>query len=334
MKKSKGKFQPVPLKLQFVIPNGTNTNYIDISQCISKVTRKFLRQGLVWALAGGRIIMPPSAFPTGNAVYLSTLQHSWMVSNSWEKTFRAWDKQQKEAIAASGSQSSVAKYRDFKIYADKEHADAGSSSNLAPIQLGPGPNSPSGPYTNAIVVSQPVNDAEEWRYSQIVVPAQGVNPEEEFYLQMHGTDRVAATGDNTKALIVGYANSRAQPHNPDPVSTSVAESFLNDMFDYGDVNTEITINAQFNNDELPYDQLAYPGGAANFSNMENQVMVYGSNTIGVQSHTFTGFTAPCGLIRVDQIGSDDAGLTPNMILELELIPGHHRGYLAQPMMDM
>ena len=125
------KLEPVPLKMVFTIPAGTNTHYIDISQCASLLSRKFLRQGLNWAVGSVKLTMPNAASgQAGNAVYISTLQHSWTVSNAWKKTMAHWLRQQDEAVEASGSESAVSRYRDFKIFADELHFDAGEANNL------------------------------------------------------------------------------------------------------------------------------------------------------------------------------------------------------------
>ena len=59
------KLQPVPLTMTFDLGtldpsagggfNTTRSVYIDLSQCASLVSRKFFRQGLVWATAGMKL---------------------------------------------------------------------------------------------------------------------------------------------------------------------------------------------------------------------------------------------------------------------------------------
>ena len=100
----------------------------------------------------------------------------------------------------------------------------------------------------------------------------------------------------------------------------------------GDDFADVVDNATNTNDHLPYDQDEYVGANANFIEMENQCFAFNSNTISERQYTFSGFTAPCGLLRIDQLLSDDSG--QDLVIELSLVPGDHRGYLAQPMQDM
>ena len=331
-RKSRTKIQPVPLKLNFLIPAGTNTNFIDISQCVSVLSRKFLRQGLNGAIAGGRILMPnASTGQAGNAVYLSTLQHSWSVSNSWHKTQALWLKQQNDALEDAGMESISGKFRDFKIFADRSHVINTEANNLLPVNLGPGTTA--GPFPSAIVTtSSPL--AGEWLYSEIVIPNDSgiAGNTVEYKLHMHG-----ANGSGSKGILEGYSDSRAFPQSPDPAAPASPQiSFMSEMFDVGETMDDIVQNATNRNDELPYNQQDYPGGAGNYSQLENQVFVYNTNTIGITEYKFTGFSAPCGLIRIDQLYSDTDSSTnsSDLIIEIELMPGTHRGYLAEPMQDM
>jgi hypothetical protein len=324
-KKAK-KLEPVPTKLTFSIPAGTNTNYVDLSQCASMIGRKFFRQGLNWAIGGVRVTLPAaSTGQAGNAVYISTLQHSWTTSNSWKKAQAHWLKQQNEALAASGSEDTAARYRDFKIYADKTHAQSGASANLLPVGLGPGTGP--GPFPSAIVTTaSPL--AGEWEYSKVVVPNDGApGTTTEYDLMMHGADFGTVFG-----VAQGYAASRALPQSPDPRQQGPNNSFLSKMFDVGDDMTDIVQNAINTNNDLPYDQNDYPGGSTNYIEMENQCFVFNTNTIAERRYSFGGFTAPCGLLRIDQLYSDDT--SNDLIIEVMLVPGDHRGYLAEPMQEM
>jgi len=331
-RKSSKKMEPVPLKLNFMIPAGDNTRYIDISQSVSALSRKFLRQGLVWGIAGGRILMPSPSTPDGNGVYLSTLPHSWTMSNAWEKGMRAWLRQQREALANGDQESIKAKFNDFKIFADPYHRLQGFSNNILPRNLGP--QGVVGPFPSAVTYSSEVM-AGEWEASQIVIPnfgAPGTNYEP--YLTAIGDDVGGAGG--SISLIKAYQNSRSVPQSPDPTTPAGVtsnENYWSMMFDVGDNNEDIMDNVVGKNDELPYQQTEYPGGPVNLATLENQVAVINTNTVGFSEYRFTGFSAPCGLIRIDQIYSDDTSTFP-LIIELELMPGDHRGYLAEPMKDM
>jgi hypothetical protein len=317
------KMEPVPLRLIFKIPAGTSTDFIDISQCVSLLSRKFMRQGLLWAVGSVRVTMPAAdSSQAGNAIYISTVQNSWVATEAWQKAFRLWMRQQQEALEDSESEDSASRFRDFKVFGDSIHY---SSTNALPIGLGPGASA--GPYPSSIVTTAgPLTG--EWEYSQIVLPVDGGSGgTNERYLIMHGP-----SSGGYKGILSGYQNSRPVPQSPAPDGPDPATSWMNDMFDYGNVNTDVLANATEKNDELPYDQLAYPGADSNFISMENQAFFFNTNTIGERTYTSGGFTAPCGIIRIDQLYSDDQ--SNDLIVEVNLVPGDNRGYLAMPMQDV
>jgi len=81
-----GKIQPAAMTLSFATPDTSGGRYyIDLSQAASLANRRFYRQGINWAVAGIKVISAKSGtFSVGK------LPNSWVLSNSWEKSFRAW----------------------------------------------------------------------------------------------------------------------------------------------------------------------------------------------------------------------------------------------------
>jgi hypothetical protein len=134
------KIQPAVQKLWFAVPNWDGVSaddtrhHIDLSQCASLVNRRFYRQGVNWAVAnmtlhvvnqyGQQYVKP------GQSVSVNKLPNTWVMSNSWEKGFRAWERMNKDAL--SEAQSVKPKFMDFKIYADDDHETSGVSNNLLP----------------------------------------------------------------------------------------------------------------------------------------------------------------------------------------------------------
>jgi hypothetical protein len=57
-----------------------------------------------------------------------------------------------------------------------------------------------------------------------------------------------------------------------------------------------------------------------------------STTIGGMTRVKGGLF-PCGLIRIDHTNSSTTNEV-NLAIQLELVPGSHRGYLAEPMTEM
>lgn len=315
------KSQPVPLKLNYRIGSDQSTAFIDIMKDVSMLSRKFFRQGKLVPLANIRLTVPAALTTSaGNGVYISTIQSSWAVSNAWQKSFAMWQKQARQAIEDSGSESTVARFRDFKIYLDKEHQTTG---NLLPVNLGP--FNQVGPFPTAVVTA-PSPLTGEWQYSQIAVPNDGaVGVTNNYSLTMHGAD----TG-STKGMILGYAQSRSVPQSPDPVGPSVSTSWMNQMFDDGDNNANVMSLVQSFNDDLPYDQSNYPGADINYIYPENRAFILNSSTVGVRQYNTGSMVVPCGLLRIDQIYQGDGDL----ILEVELLPGDDRGYMLADMQEM
>lgn len=279
-------------------------NFIDLSQCASVVNRRFYRQGLNWAVQGFSLASAPAA--TGG-IRILKLPNTWAVSNSWHKVYAAWKRQQDEAVKAAGAESAVATYRDFKISMDVPHH---LGVNLLPLDAA------GGAYKTG-----------EWDKSQIVIPNDGgvVGTTAEYELHMVGPD--VAT---SKGMIQNYALSRSVPHSPDPAHLAVEDSLFSEMFNVGMDDSEVVDNATDSNDHLPYDQDEYPGGSTNAPTLEvSSAAGVSATTIGNITR-IAGSNFPCGLINVEVTGATLAGSA----LQIHLVPGYHRGYLAEPMQDM
>ena len=308
------KLQPAVMTLNF-----TGDGYIDLSQCASIVNRRFYRQGLQWAVAGFTVELD-NQVTTGN-IRIETLPTTWVCSNAWHKVFAAWKKQQDEALETS--ESAKARFNDFKIFMDTVHGDAGFSANLLPT-FGDG----TGQFTPG-----------KWDASQIVVPnsaADGsgsdVDPSE-YYLHMVGAGRPAGS----RGIIAGYAYSRSVPQSPDPAlpapggfpNLTNENNWIRNMFDVGNDDQEVLENAALHNNDLPYPQNDYPGGPIQAAGLQlhSAFKASGSNVIA-NRFSIPGCIVPCGLIKF----SNDTGV--NARLQIHLVPGDHRGYMAEPMQDM
>jgi len=217
--------------------------YIDLSQVTSIMNRRFYRQGINWAVSGIKILA--AAF-TG-AVQVSKLPNTWVMSNAWEKGFRAWKRQQDEVLEDGDQESVRAKFNDFKIYMDANHLSDGIASNLLPADdLG-----------NAAV-------AGEWQASQIVIPNFGTpGTNWEPHILAVG-DYVPGSGTSGAiSLIKAYESSRSTPQSPDPAvpgSLTNTDNIWRALFDVGDNNEDVLLNVIGKNNDLPYPQDDYPGG--------------------------------------------------------------------------
>jgi hypothetical protein len=303
--------EPSVMRLRFGVPGDEGLpvvpRYIDISQCVSIVNRRFYRQGLNWAVGGFRI-----AGGSTGTVYISKLQNTWVTAAAWRKSMYVWKKQQDEALARTDSEETVARFRDFKIHANLQHSVNGFAGNLTPLN--------DNPFVNTLY------SLGEWQHSRIVIPNDGApGVTGQYRLIMHGPD----SGVN-KGMIEGYADARSVPQSPAPDGPNIEQSWMQEMFDVGADSGEVALNAQNTNDELPYDQLDYPGGATNAPGMELHRIVSftPSNTTGYTWLNVAGTNFPCGLIEIANANAEMLGL------EVLLVPGNHRGYLAESMKDM
>jgi len=312
--------QPAVKSVVFGVPAhegvGHTTHYVDISESVSRVCRRSYRQGLNWAV--GSISIYVEAGTVGDVSFYK-LPDTWCVSNAWHKAYALWQEQRREALKESPSLS--AKWSDFKIFAEPEHVANGFAANLDPID------------SNAVPFM-----AGEWMQSDIVVPLDGgaggsaVAPE--VSLHMIG-DNVPPGQFNpatttSAGLITAYAQSRAQVLAPDPVQPAGANlSLYNELSMHDEISEAALHNATAENNEPPYDIANFPGGAVNAPTLEfvDGWSNPGTNSVSNQKH-LSGTNFPCGLIKIDN------SLNGAMTLVLHLVPGTHRGYLAEPMQDM
>ncbi len=305
---------------------GNGDQYVDLSQCASLMNRRFYRQGLNWAVSSIKVITT-----TAGTVVVSKLPETWIMSNSWEKGFRNWQRMNDEAL--SETESIRPRFLDFKIFADATHHQAGFSANLLPTSAD----------GTAI--------AGEWSSSKYVIPLGNQDPgdTEEFEVIATGASFPgnSPVGENLNAvsLIEGYAASRGLPNVLDPNAPADAadsqgidpENWLQALFNEGTDQSEIVLSDMitenniapypFENDGVNNDTM-YPGGANQLQGLQiHDIDTVTSTTIGGITR-IKGGMFPCGLIKINYDG--DA----SYLLQIDLVPGTHRGYLCEPMTEM
>jgi hypothetical protein len=320
------KMQPAVTRLWFHINSRNTSNYIDLSLAASAANRRFYRQGLSWAVAGMTLHTAPDSETTtvtGN-FDVSKIPETWMAANAHTMVKNIWMKSQDQVL--DDQPSIAAKYRDFKIYMDDDMVGA--------IRQGVGSN--------------PANDGEilmpidrrnltalpgEWVYSTIQLPnAGGSGAPTEVNLHMVGAN--VTTGTQSRGLITGYGLARSRPQLVDPnVPSDVG--WITDVFDVADNLDEIRLDVADNNDLPPYrvgdtqtgttDEY-YPGGENNQPNTQlHTVEFISGTTVGGKTHV-NGGIFPCGLIRFDWAITQ---AETSMFLAVDLVPGTHKGYLAE-----
>ncbi len=332
-KRMKSKIQPAVQTLTFATSNITQGNtgifYIDLSQCASLVNRRFYRQGLNWAVSGIKVLT------TGQgSVAIQKLPNTWVMSNAWEKGFRAWQEMIKNATDEAGTQSIKGKFLDFKIYADREHHRQGFGSNLLPTSA----DSATGTSFTAT--------AGQWQPAEIEVPSltgAAVSQAWEIIAVGPNNPGAGASGLDAKSLITGYANSRALPDVTDPNvpddASDVGANWMMSMFTDGtQQDSDVTAMLEVTGDRSPYPyendgthtDTMYPGGETQLPTLQTHDFEFiTSTTIGGTTH-LKGGNFPCGLMCFTWTPTESA----NLIIQLDLVPGDHRGYLCESMTEM
>jgi len=327
------KIQPSVMTFNIPLPRVTTerTKFLDLSQISSILNRRFMRQGLNWAVAGFTLHTTAGS----GSLDIAKIPSTWSVSNGWHKAFAAWNKQQMDAIEEAGAESAVAKFRDFKIFADIKHVSNGFGNNLMPGIKD----------ATALLPGWVTAAPGEWEPSEIVVPniippggaadpLMTIDPAE-YLLHMVGVNN---NGGTSRGIVEGYADSRAYPQSPDPVSPPIesSQNWLRDMFDVGNDTSEITENATSRNDNLPYLQVEYPNGEVQIPGLDFHDTINITTTTVSGKSSAKGGNFPCGLIRIkydSSLGATEAGVFVS-VLQVNLVPGHHKGYLCEPMQDM
>jgi hypothetical protein len=353
--------EPMPLTLTFATAQGSagvpQVNYIDLSQCAALAGRKFLRQGLNYGVAS---IKCTSLLAGNIAVY--KLPNTWVMANAWMKAFSAWTRMNNDALEET--ESLRPRFLDFKIYADAEHHAAGSIANLLPVSIAStipavAGSTFAGEWEYSKIFIPNATNAAPATTQDFDIIATGAS--------FPGVS--AATGHDALSAIEGYAASRLLPNVLDPNTPDDAEdtggatpeNWMSAIFNEGNVQMSEVIeeltsenniapypfengldtnqflpntglpNPNFN---LPFVDTMYPGGANQMQGLEwhDFAQIYQTSaTTNVGITTIKGGSFPCGLIKFTWTPTEG---TPNLVLQINMIPGSHRGYLAEPMQEM
>lgn len=302
-KRYKGpRMDPAVMRMSFDMIG--DVHYLDLSQCASILNRRFYKQGIQWAVA--RITFVDTLGTANGTVNVQKLPTSWVVGNAWKKGQAVWDQMNEHAMEfAEGVKP---RYYDYKIHMDTSHVAGGFASNLLPVNVTPA-------------------TAGEWLASEYVIPDEGTNTVTSFNVKMTGGD-----DGNAKGLVTGYALSRALPFDPDPRTFgNLSENWMSQVFNQGTLQTsEVLDDLEATNDGLPYDENYWGGGALPYNEIVDEVVFRNTAQRPAPGSRLSigGFTAPCGLIRIDQLAGS------NIRMYVDLVPGTHRGYLCEPMGDM
>ncbi len=328
-RRTSNKIEPAVLTIPLIaqaLPGVLTKKFIDLSQIASLMNRRFYRQGINWAVAGFKVTAAHNTVTPSGTVFVNKLPNTWVMSNAWEKGMRAWLKMNREALAET--ESVRPRFMDYKIYADEAHFDAGFGANWLPSGYQAGEWSPS-----KVVI--PFGPASPGNTNEVEIKAVGAN-------YNGGSDAVVG-------LIAGYANSRALPQEFDPnapsdsddASGSTPENWLAATFNDGTDQTSVVIEDNLlENNQAPYPfegdgtftDTMYPGGETQAPYLEaHDFQLLSGTSIGGTTR-LKGGNFPAGLIEVSYFNDTDEEATISLLIDL--VPGHHRGYLCEPMTEM
>ena len=317
------KIQPAELKIALQM-RSSGYHYVDLSQCASILNRRFYRQGLNWAVSHFTFykITPTEAGSQG--VGVSKLPNSWVMSNAWEKSFRLWQQMIKNSTDESGAQSIKGKFLDFKVYMNAAHHSAGVAANLLPVDSVPNTSTPG-----------------EWTMSDITIATDGTGAAVDYELIAIGPNDpgVAPTsGKDAKSLIQGYVDFRALPYTQDPnVPADASLNWMIGVFDEANAQDRAVINMlESNGDQAPYPyegdgtstDTMYPGGETQLPAARVVGAAYFNAGTNANKVIVEGDNFPCGLVELYSATDDTVSVI------VHLVPGSHRGYLAESMTDM
>lgn len=329
------KIQPAVKTMSFILNSGTS--FIDLSQCASLLNRRFYRQGLNWAVGGFRISKATPTETGSSFVNISRLPDTWILSNSWEKSFRAWSKMIDKSTEET--ESIKPRFLDYKVYMNDEHHAVGFAGNLLPrVNQG---------FTASLG---------EWESSKIIIPdttlVGNARQREVVAIGDNYPGTSPVTGFSAVSMVEGYAASRGLPNVLDPNTPDDAasidgiapENWLAAIFNDGTTqDADVVADLIEENNVAPYPfengpnplvpgttytDTMYPGGANNLGGPQIVDVGYFNAGTHASKLYLKGDSFPCGLIRID------TDVPAQMLLQIDLVPGSHRGYLCQPMTEM
>lgn len=331
------KMEPAVTTLYFntaaIDPQSFSESYIDLSQCASLVNRRFYRQGINWVVGSIKIIAGAPG-----SVTVQKLPQTWVMHNAWTKGFANWRRMIDESLEEG--ESLRGRFMDFKIFADKGHHQLGFDANLLPRTF-----EVSGGAINSLV-AQPG----EWIHSKYLIPrtdgSDQANTRDIIAVGANYPGASPVTGNNAVSLIEGYAASRGLPYREDPNTPSDAQNaaggtpqnWMVALHNDGTVQDAAVItDATTENDQAPYpfegDQVGnvdtqYPNGQNQLPGLQvHDAVTISATTVGSMTYV-KGGEFPCGLIKILHTTAETSG---NIAIQIDLVPGPHRGYLCEKM---
>jgi len=317
---------------------GVIDGFIDLSQCASLVNRRFYRQGLNWAVSGIKVLsVPQTGGSLDGSVLVTKMPETWVMNNAWIKGFHSWKDLNDDALEES--ESVRPRFLDFKVFMDADHHAVGVVGNMLPVS------------ETGIPATQG-----EWESSKLLIPLTGPSATDPGQVTEREIIAVGASypgnsgvsGLNAVSLIEGYAASRALPDVLDPnvpddaddADGGTPENWMAALENEGTQQTDETLGVltsenniapyPFENDGASVDTM-YPNGANQLAGLEiHDFELITGTTIGGTTRLKGGLFS-CGLIKLFCRNNDSVATSHT--ITVDLVPGPHRGYMAQSMLE-
>lgn len=314
-KTSMKKIQPAVTSLWYEMPTNPSglSRFIDIASDLSRLNRKLFRQGYQYAIAG--VTITDDVTSTGSLdISISTAGNTWVTQNAWTKGHALWTQMNQEVL--DDNPSVQGKWADYKVSLTENQGFANTISAL---------NGAAGALAGGY----------EWQKSIYVVPQHDVDPTtgavlaaREFTACLVGPDDLP---NNVFSLVKAYEDSRATVQDITPnVPVALPDSFYLQLTDDGSQDPELAAVIIDANDQPPYSPTdgAYPGGSYYSTSAATTRVARGVKNEFTPTLNLPGFTAECGLLRIDATRSEGQA---NCRVQIHLVPGNYRGIMAVPM---
>ncbi len=311
------KMQPALLDLQFEIPAGQTTSFIDTQLALSMANRRLYDQGRMVAYQGLTFCWKGNggAGLTTVEVKIRTAPNTWIVQNAFVKGKALWN--QMQALVLEDNPSVAGKWHDFKLLLSDDQITANSLT----VRDGDG------------AVLDFVNG--EWNISTYVMPQHEVDPATGLPLPADELTPVLIGPDTAtkRSLVKAYEESRSTVQSPMPnMPAGLAGSFFSLLTDTGSQEPELADVIEGENENPPYDRDNYPGGGTNAPT--SFTVGYAAISAAEVDGRVGPFIAPCGLVQIDVAGFDAAGdpaAVPALEIILHVAPGMYKGTASVPM---
>lgn len=320
------KMEPAVTSLFYDIPSGTS-RFIDIASDLSRLNRKLYRQGYQYVVAGVTVT-DDVGITSALDVSISTAGNTWVTQNAWTKGHALWNEMNREVL--DDNPSVQGKWADYKVSLTENMAFANTISALN----GAAGALASGYEWQKSIYVVPQHDVSDGTaidpVTGLPIPLGEVLPAQEFTACLVGPDDLP---NGVFSLVKAYEQSRATVQDITPnVPAALPDSFYLKLTDDGSQDPELADVIIDANDQPPYSPLdgAYPGGAYYTTSEATTRVCRGVKNDFTPTMQLPGFTAECGLLRVD--GTRPSGVANvNYRLQLHLVPGNYRGVMAIPM---